>query len=568
MRVRLLMPLLLLLGWGGSSCTAVRPPPRRVDVLCHYMTWFQWRSLNGQDQEAHWSWNGPGPRHDPSQVTGTHLRDIGSVAYPRIGVYDSADPDVVDYHLLTAKAAGIQGFVVDWYGPGNEVDTALQVLCERAEALDFKVAICLEEKLCFPGWQEPISDRAAARAAAVALLADLAQRYAHRPCYWRHGGRPGVFIFNSWGDWPGQGRKTFDGAEWQQIAAAAQASDLTLIPQHFALQGGFVRAAFGWCGGPEHLQYVEKTGNARLADGSFDFYVAPACPGFDDRGVWGWGNGPRLDAFLGTETYAQYWRFVRQSRADTVQIVTWNDFGEGTVIEPTVQWGHLFIDETERQVDALTGRPANVDDNRLPYRWYVARKFGPATVQPQVAQAHQALAAGEGERAARLLAACGVPTPDYLDARREPARFQLDTPTGRERQALLAALDRRLMQGVSAQASSQEDESRGAALAADGRLDTRWASAARDDQWLLLTWPQPVQARQLGLAWEAAFARSYEVQVSGDGQTWQSVAAIDTGSGGVVRLGLPPQPFRQLRLNCRQRGTVWGFSIYEIGLIP
>jgi hypothetical protein len=560
--------LAALVGLATSSCHTARPAPRQVAILCHYMTWFKWRSEEGLPAQAHWGWNGPGPTHDPNQVGPTGLRDLCSVAYPRIGLYDSSDPDVLDYHILTAKAAGIQGFVVDWYGPGNDVDAALQVLFARAAELDFKVAICLEEKLCFPGWQAPIADRAAARDAAVALLADIMARYAPHPAYWRHHGRPAVFIFNAWGDWPGQGRKTFDGAEWLEIASRAQATELALVPQHFGLGPGHVRAAYGWCGDAQHLEYVVREGNARLADGSFDFYVAPACPGFDDRGVWGWGGGPRLDARLGTEAYADYWRVVQRSRADAVQLVTWNDFAEGTVIEPTVEWGHLYMDETERQVATLTGRPADLADNPLAYHWFVARKLAAADRQPRLAEVRTWLAKGQADRAAAALRQLHPELPPYLDARREPPRYTVLTQAGRDRAALLASFDRALVQPATAVASSQEDDRHAAPLACDGDATTRWASAASDEQWLLLTWPQPVTARQLGLAWEAAYATRYEVEVSADGQTWQSVAQVTNGTGGSVRHDLPAQPFRQLRLRCHQRATQWGYSIHELGLIP
>ena len=39
-------------------------------------------------------------------------------AYPLAGVYDSDDPATVRRHIRLAKAAGIDGFLVDWWGPG------------------------------------------------------------------------------------------------------------------------------------------------------------------------------------------------------------------------------------------------------------------------------------------------------------------------------------------------------------------------------------------------------------------------------------------------------------------
>lgn len=34
----------------------------------------------------------------------------------RIGPYDSGDPDVLEYHLLLMRYAGVDGVLIDWYG--------------------------------------------------------------------------------------------------------------------------------------------------------------------------------------------------------------------------------------------------------------------------------------------------------------------------------------------------------------------------------------------------------------------------------------------------------------------
>ncbi len=554
---------LWLLGCPANSAEPARP----LDILCHYMSWFQWRTQGGADIQAHWSWDGSGTKHDPSRIGDTGLRDICSVYYPRIGVYDSADPDVIDYHILTAKAAGIQGFVVDWYGPGNAVDQALQVAFDRAEALDFKIAVCLEEKTCFPPWDPAISNREQAKQKCARLIADVAARYTSRKGYWRRAQLAGLFVFNGWGDWPGQGRKTFTDDEWREIAARSGAANLSIIPQHFHLNGGFIRAAFGWCGGPDHIRWVRETGDRRLSEGHFDFYVAPASPGFDDRGVWGWGGKPRLTARLGTETYARNWRELASGKAEAVQIVTWNDFAEGTVIEPTVQWGHLFIDETERQVGAITGRPVQTEDNTLPYQWFILRKTLGQTAEAKLDRIRTLLANGNGPQATAEMAALGMTIPDYVDPNTEFPRFTVETQADRDRLALVAKIDSSLMQSASATASSSESPEHGPVAAIDGNAATRWASLAEDGQWLQLAWPAPVRAKSLSIAWETAYASDYQIQLSPDGASWSTAASVPNGKGGTVTFTLPDREFRFLRLLCRKRGTPWGVSIYELGLV-
>jgi hypothetical protein len=87
---------------------------------------------------------------DPDkQVDGK--RDIASHLYPLIGPYDSADPDVLEYHLLLMKLAGIDGVIVDWYGLQDFHDYRLlhrhaQELVSSASRLGLRVAVCYEDQ--------------------------------------------------------------------------------------------------------------------------------------------------------------------------------------------------------------------------------------------------------------------------------------------------------------------------------------------------------------------------------------------------------------------------------------
>lgn len=537
LRLLWLLPLCLL----QLSC-ATREPTRPI-VLCHYMSWFQWRVVDGVQAQSHWAWQGDHTSHDPSHISQTGRRDIASVYYPRIGVYDSADPAVIDYHIRSAQAAGIEGFVVDWYRPRDPVDQAMNLLFDRAEALDFKIAVCLEEKMCFPDWYAA-ADREAALARGRELVGYLLDTYADRPAYWRINDRPAIFVFNGWGDWGEHGEKTFTGEEWGRLAAELGRQDWYVIPQHFNLEGDFVRAAFGWIGEAGTREWFHEQGQKQLADGAFDFYVGPANPGFDDRGVWGWGNGPRYQPHLGTATYETYWRLNDRYRPAAIQIATWNDFGEGTVIEPTAENGTLYLDVTERWVGRLTGRPIDLSDNEQPYLEYLASRLG------------------------KTLDDNTVPPP-FIRADQEPPPLTIETPEWSERQAIMgvAASPANLAREATATASSLEGDTRPAMHAIDADLQTRWASAHKDDQWLQLSWPEPLSASELALIWESAYGKRYDVQLSDDGNAWTTVATVQDGKGGCQRIQLPQTPFRHLRLLLHERGTAWGFSLHELTLV-
>lgn len=106
-----------------------------------------------------------------------------------------------------------------------------------------------------------------------------------------------------------------------------------------------------------------------------------------------------------------------------------------------------------------------------------------------------------------------------------------------------------------------------AAQVTDRDPNTRWSSvmgAGIDPQWLTLDFGFPVRIAKVVIRWEAAYATRYEVQLSGDGQTWHTVAKVEAGDGGTDELVFPAEEARQLRLLLEERADRrFGYSIWE-----
>ncbi|WP_344290643.1 discoidin domain-containing protein, partial [Streptomyces synnematoformans] len=101
--------------------------------------------------------------------------------------------------------------------------------------------------------------------------------------------------------------------------------------------------------------------------------------------------------------------------------------------------------------------------------------------------------------------------------------------------------------------------------ATDGDFSTRWASAWSDPQWLRVDLGERTTFRHVQLAWEGAFARSYAIQVSDDGQSWRTVYETAEGDGGIDDLEVSGTG-RYVRMNGTARGTGYGYSLYEFGV--
>jgi len=429
---------------------------------------------------------------------------------------------------------------------------------------------CYEEKSCFPFWNW-IEKREEAVEKAVEDFTYIANEYFTRPNYWKRGAKPCVVVFSSWGEAPGIGRKEFTPEEWETIVAAAPG--VCLARQNYDTNFPCARSAFAWVGDENYTDWFYPRGDDLVRNGKLDFYIGSANPGFDDRGVWGWGDGPRFTANMGLDTFTRYWDAFESSACDVIQIVTWNDFEEGTVIEPTVQFGNLYLDNAEERIAAMRGVESRTEDNSLPYKWFVLRKFAPGEFTAKLGIARTLLARGRTIEAGTILDTVqfesGIDIPPYIDMKHEYTIPKIETPEATEMKKMLPELQTEANIARLARLSASSLESPGMlpAHAIDGNFGSRWASAHTNSQWLLLDFPQPVSATRLVLVWENAYARRYGIETSVDGQIWTTAARIEKGKPGPITIDLSTQPaFKQLRIQCGQRGTEWGFSIREIGL--
>ena len=121
--------------------------------------------------------------------------------------------------------------------------------------------------------------------------------------------------------------------------------------------------------------------------------------------------------------------------------------------------------------------------------------------------------------------------------------------------------------GKPATASSTESATYSAALAVDGDAGTRWASAFSDPSWIAVDLGSSLTFNRVVLRWEAAFGKSYTIDVSGDGSSWNSVYTQPSGLGGTEDFTFPSTTARYIRMNGTARATIngaqYGYSLFE-----
>lgn len=356
------------LPWNGTTVIEPPPPPPPAtapsgpQVFAHYMPWFAAKPFSGS-----WGWHWTMNARNPDVIT-NGKRDIASHYYPAIGPYDSGDPDLVEYHVLLMKYAGLRGAIADWYGIASYLDYGAVhhntgVLFDALKKAGLSLALCYEDQSI----KHMVEGGAASPGDAVAKAQDvmhwLDTNWFQDPAYARDGGKPLLLDF---------GPQYFSTADWQQIFS------VMATPPSFVTLDQKVDPAVGFFFWPMP-QAGEAGDRSTLLSLLPTTKIPAAYPRFDDFYAQA-GVGPSY-GFIGDRDGAQYAETLSiafGAKPAFLQIATWNDWGEGTVIEPSDEFGFRDLEKTQELVRAngWADMPWVADDLRLPLALYNARKAG------------------------------------------------------------------------------------------------------------------------------------------------------------------------------------------------
>ncbi len=124
-----------------------------------------------------------------------------------------------------------------------------------------------------------------------------------------------------------------------------------------------------------------------------------------------------------------------------------------------------------------------------------------------------------------------------------------------------------IAKGCAALASSEE-AGLPASNAVDGDPATRWASDNSDPQWLQVDLGRAQTITGVRIHWELAYAQSYSIELSLDGESWTEAYSTEEGQGELEEILFDaPETARYVRLFGRQRGTIFGYSLYRLEVL-
>jgi hypothetical protein len=367
---RVLCPLVTL--FAVSLCAAPKP------VMVHFMPWYV-----AEPFSSTWGWHWTMNHFDPGTINTNGQREIASWYCPQIGPYDSDDPAVLEYQVLLLKLAGADGVIVDWYGTDDYLDYGVNnertlALFQWTRKAGLKFSLCYEDATIrneINGGYISATN-AVAHARQTMLYAET--NFFNDASFLRLNGRPvllnfGPQYFTSSGDWAA----IFSGLAPSNSPPAFFTEDNKLAVG----QGAFNWPPMG----------MSKTNNGVLSADQLDAYLT----GFEKKAAaWNSYIGSAFPRFHDVYqqaavqpsygclddnnglTFQSTLRRAMTNSSAIVQIVTWNDYGEGTVVEPTTEFGYrdLGVLQNFRRRYLSPNYAGTTNDLSMAIRLYHARR--------------------------------------------------------------------------------------------------------------------------------------------------------------------------------------------------
>ena len=240
----------------------------------------------------------------------------GTKYHPSAGQYSSNDPVNVKRQIDEMRYAGMQAAIASWWGPvANTSDHAIKSI-DTAVGVDLQVAhgTPFQWSLYFESGSPGLQDRSVG-----GLRNDMQyvkDHYAGDPNYLKVDGRPVIFV------WPNAG----DGCNMVQNWHDANVG-FYIVQKRFDGWQSCTGLADSW------HEYSPNGYSAVLKP--YSYAVSPGFNRYDSQGPFLARNTGQFDAAVAAMAAAPVqWKLV----------TTFNEWGEGTAVEPASEWGTTYLD--------------------------------------------------------------------------------------------------------------------------------------------------------------------------------------------------------------------------------
>ncbi|HEX2874078.1 MAG TPA: hypothetical protein VHP33_22640 [Polyangiaceae bacterium] len=291
---------------GSQAQSLQKNDPRKIYV--HLMPWFE--------------------------TPGFHWDMVGRHYNPQIGPYHSGDYAVIEYQLLLMKYAGIDGVIIDWPGrstmhqdlPANAENT--DQIVDQTAKFGMQFAVCFEDQYAVDTGD------------AINSMHWVRDHYFNRPNHIKLNNAPALYVF---------GPQKIGAGDWPAVLAATGTDPMFFTLWYNDKAGGARDGTFGWI----YSDGVQGVRNYydRADQGT---KVPVVYPGFNaayPNGAPGWSVPYDVEG----DTFSTLWN-ASKGVGETVQLATWNDYTEGTMIEPTNEFGYKYLVSLQKLLGVAYGQ--------------------------------------------------------------------------------------------------------------------------------------------------------------------------------------------------------------------
>ncbi len=255
--------------------------------------------------------------------------DIGANFYPELGCYSSNDPEIITRHMKQIKDAGIGVIAFSWWGKNSYTDKSVSTYLDIANQFQLKLTFHIEPVYkTIDQFQQ--------------IVEYISSEYGNHPAFFRHKGKPFYYIYDS-------GKVKYP--EWNKLLSPDGELSIRNTPLdatfigHWERErdGGFILKS-GFDGfytyyASEGFMYGSTTSNwPLLAEFSKQhnlLFIPCPGPGYLDTRIRPW-NGKNTEDRNNGEYYEKMFRNAAVVDPDYIAITSFNEWHEGTQIEPAI----------------------------------------------------------------------------------------------------------------------------------------------------------------------------------------------------------------------------------------
>ena len=340
--------------------------------------------------------------------------EIAAVNYPKVGMQSNLDRDYIEYQILSAKTAKIDGFFVEWGFKPHANDVLLRNMQKVAAKYDFEIGVNWCDSWLYYNWITKLYPQINNRKEKTKYMIKCYQYLVDSvfsgptaplvkgiPVYYHFG--PGATAdeykevlsqvkiphdmkkpvgLRRWADW---GRLENDKyipvthndemEEWIKLGEIPTA----WIPARVRTRDKAHAMWDNYATQSDIIEFMKPFRNLIWLKNNPAYMIKSgfAMPGMDNRGCAGWGRGhffymPRDNG----DTYRNMWRFCMSEKEslNMMFIASWSDYTEGHEIEPTVENGYRELRTTLEYAASFKDEKVDERGLSLPLALFRLRK--------------------------------------------------------------------------------------------------------------------------------------------------------------------------------------------------